>query len=285
MQLAEALALGSREVIALVGGGGKTTLMFALAAELSAAGRNVVTTTSTRLSIKQALAAPERIVQADPLRLLDELSQALLRSRNVLVVSEIIPALDKALGPSVSVIERIAALPEVDFLIVESDGAHERPFKAPAAHEPVIPESATLVVPVVGLDVLGRPLTTEFVHRPEIVADLAHAAIGDPVSTSVVANVLAHNQGGAKCVPATARLAPFLNKSDALPVPGDADDLARLLLTHPCIDRVLIGSASAPDPVRAVWLRSGNGLPLRSTAVPDRGPNPVQFVHVGRDLL
>ena len=43
-----------------------------------------------------------------------------------------------------------------------------RPVKAPAAHEPVIPLEATLVVPVVGLDALEGPID-EVAHRPELV--------------------------------------------------------------------------------------------------------------------
>ena len=47
--LIEALALGSRELISLVGAGGKTTLMFALAEELRILNRRVVTTTTTKI--------------------------------------------------------------------------------------------------------------------------------------------------------------------------------------------------------------------------------------------
>ncbi len=47
--LSEALGIQSREVISLVGAGGKTTLMFRLAKELSLSGKKVVTTTTTKI--------------------------------------------------------------------------------------------------------------------------------------------------------------------------------------------------------------------------------------------
>src|SRR3990172_2004095 len=47
--LIDALGLKKREVISLTGAGGKTTLMFRLAKELSLKGKRVVTTTTTKI--------------------------------------------------------------------------------------------------------------------------------------------------------------------------------------------------------------------------------------------
>ncbi len=46
MKLIQALDVRRSEVISLIGGGGKTTLMFALAGELAATGEAVITTTT-----------------------------------------------------------------------------------------------------------------------------------------------------------------------------------------------------------------------------------------------
>ena len=54
----EALGLGSREHVALVGGGGKSSLMFALAAELRHESKRILTTTTTKVWHRQALEAP-----------------------------------------------------------------------------------------------------------------------------------------------------------------------------------------------------------------------------------
>src|SRR4030043_2196231 len=47
--LEESLGLKAKELISLVGAGGKTTLMFRLAKELVAGGKKVVTTTTTKI--------------------------------------------------------------------------------------------------------------------------------------------------------------------------------------------------------------------------------------------
>jgi molybdenum cofactor cytidylyltransferase len=73
----------------------------------------------------------------------------------------------------------------------------------------------------------------------------------------MIATVLAHPEGGAKGLPPGARLAPFLNKAEDEAALAAARQIARLLLAHSIVDRVIIGAAQAPDPVSEVWSRVG----------------------------
>jgi len=73
----------------------------------------------------------------------------------------------------------------------------------------------------------------------------------------MIAAVLAHPQGGAKDVPPTARLTPFLNKVEDEATLAAAREIARLLLQQPRIDSVLIGAVQRDDPVCEVWGRTG----------------------------
>lgn len=257
MQFRHALHIRSKDVIALVGGGGKTTTMFHLADELAAASCRVVTTMTTKIFVGQMERAPARLVLEGEGALLAQLSQALADHGHVLVAGGTIVEQDKVQGVPPALLDRIAAHPAVDAVIVEADGSRRLPFKAPTAHEPLIPSSATVVVPIVGLDILGRPLTAEHVHRPERVAVLTNAALDDIITPRMIATVLAHPEGGGKGVPATARLIPFLNKAEDEASLAAAREIAGLLLLHDRIDGVLIGAALAADPVHEVWGRVG----------------------------
>lgn len=256
MQIIEALGLQPRQTIALVGAGGKTTLMFRLAGELAATGYRVVTSTTTRLAVHETTLAPECIACEEADRLLEQLPAALARSRHVLAVECVIPEKDRVGGLALPTLKRIAALPDVDFLIIEADGARERSFKAPAPHEPVIPGWAMVVMPAVGLDILGCPLTDAYVHRPELAAGLAQVNWDERITPAIVASVLGHRQGGAKGSPKTARVIPFLNKAESLHRRWAAQEIAHLLLERPWIERVLIGAAATADPVRTVVQRA-----------------------------
>lgn len=266
MLIHEALRIQTGDVICLVGGGGKTTLMFRLADELTADGLKVVTTMTTKIFVGQMSRAPARVVRQGEGALLAQLPGLLAEHGQVLVAGSTLVEEDKVQGLEPALVDRIAAHHSVDAVVIEADGSRRLPFKAPAAHEPVIPSSATVVVPVVGLDVLGRPLTAEHVHRADRVAALAGASPGDPITPAMIAAVLAHPDGGGRAVPASARLIPFLNKVEDEATLLGAREIARLLLhaagsptkvrPGPRVDSVLIGAALADDPVVEVWGRT-----------------------------
>ena len=111
MQLSHALRMRPKEVVVLVGGGGKTTLMFRLADELAASGRRVVTTMTTRIFVGQMHRAPARLVTEDEATLLAELPAALAAHRHVIVAGEVIVEQDKVQGVSPALLDRIAAQP------------------------------------------------------------------------------------------------------------------------------------------------------------------------------
>ncbi|MBN1317047.1 MAG: hypothetical protein JXA42_16315, partial [Anaerolineales bacterium] len=60
--LAAALDIRRGDIVAFVGGGGKTSAMFQLAGELVAAGWRVITTTTTHIGREQASLAPLHVV-------------------------------------------------------------------------------------------------------------------------------------------------------------------------------------------------------------------------------
>jgi probable selenium-dependent hydroxylase accessory protein YqeC len=130
-----------------------------------------------------------------------------------------------------------------------------RPFKAPADHEPVIPTETTLVVPVVGADVFGKPLDAEHVHRPELVSALSGAPLGAPITPRIVAQVLAHPQGGCKNVPPGARVVALINKVETASDRELARETAAMLLRASAIQSVALTAVRHDKPVLEVCSR------------------------------
>jgi molybdenum cofactor cytidylyltransferase len=78
-------------------------------------------------------------------------------------------------------------------LLVEADGSRMRPLKTPGEHEPAIPAFANQVVVVAGLAALGKPLTPDWVHRPDRFAALTGLEIGQAITSEAVARALAQS--------------------------------------------------------------------------------------------
>ena len=193
MTLADALRMTADEIVALVGGGGKTTAMFRLAREVVDRGGRVITTTTTRIFGAQIALAPAHVPAADATR--ERIAAALAGHGHVLVIGPTEAGSGKAEGISLDLFRRLRAwFPDV-CLLNEADGSRMRPFKAPADYEPVIPTQTTLVVPMVGTDVFGNPSTP---ITSTVRSSSARSAVprwGPPITPAIVARVLAHPKG------------------------------------------------------------------------------------------
>ncbi|MBE6990546.1 MAG: putative selenium-dependent hydroxylase accessory protein YqeC [Ruminococcaceae bacterium] len=175
MEIAPLLQVG-RGVTALIGGGGKTTLLYTLAEELRSRG-TVLLCTSTR------------ICRPEQYPVLTDAGAEAVRSaleRYGAVCAGISRENGKLGAPELS----FSALAQLaDYVIVEADGAHMLPLKAHAPWEPVIPENAEQTILVVGAGGFGHPIG-EVCHRPELYAALAGARAEDAVTPELAARVI-----------------------------------------------------------------------------------------------
>lgn len=244
--LIKALEVQPGELICLVGGGGKTSLMFWLGRELAERYGRAITTTTTRILEPNSSQTPCLLVSSEEEELWTSMPSLLAKHGRVTLAARRLPE-GKLSGLPPEVVERLArALPGVPW-VIEADGSRQKPLKAPNANEPVIPPSTSLVVAVVGLDVLEGRLSEENVFRPEIAARLLGASLGDPVVPEHVSGLLAHPEGILKGTPPDARTIAFLNKVDLPDGREKGEALARSILrwTPPPVKRVLLGSAAS----------------------------------------
>ncbi len=255
LTVGEALALGPQEVVALVGAGGKTSALFRLARELrSARSSGVAVSTTTR--IYPPPPSPDlRLVLALDLESLLKAVRGALDLGMIPVVGREITADGKVRGLPPEWVESLARERGVAHVVVEADGAAGRPLTAPRAHEPVIPASATLVVPVVGSDVLGQPLHADFVHNPERVAALTGLQPGDALDACAVAVVMLDREGNCRGAPAAARVVPLVNKADSPERLAAARSIAAALLDRGA-PRVVVAALGTAVPVVEVLASS-----------------------------
>ena len=143
-------------VTAIIGGGGKTTLLYALAREAARDARVIVCTTTHILPPEHL---PCVLSESE-----DEIAAALCKTNCVCVGTK--SAEGKFSAPAVPM-ERLMTLAR--YVFVEADGSKHRPLKAHAGHEPVIPAEANQTILVLGASGLNQPIC-DAAHRPELYA-------------------------------------------------------------------------------------------------------------------
>ena len=161
-------------VTAVIGSGGKSTLLHTLAQELP--GR-ILLCTSTHFMPYDDLPSLTEPTE-------ETLRQAFTACRVVCAGRETVNGKLTDCGLPYEILADLA-----DYVLVEADGSRRFPLKAHAPHEPVIPGNCRRVVCVVGLSGLHRPVR-EAVHRPEIFCPHTGCTPEDEVTAELVARGL-----------------------------------------------------------------------------------------------
>jgi probable selenium-dependent hydroxylase accessory protein YqeC len=204
------LDLSRHELICLVGAGGKTTTMFALARELKSRGKSVLVTTTTNIFYPSASECDEVIIDgsgdtgilryAAPGKIIG-LGGGIIKER-------------KLAGIEPECIARLHEGKRFDCILVECDGAKHKPIKAPAAYEPVVPATATRAIGVIGLEAVGSPIEDAYVHRLEQFCDVVQRRPGEMIDEQAVVELIVSAKGLFKGVPEKCKKYVVLNKAE-----------------------------------------------------------------------
>ena len=259
--LRQALMLGDGGVISLVGAGGKTSLMFKLAHELSMTGESVLTTTTTKIFEPEPEQSSCVIVSDSVTDLVGQAKELIDKHPHITMARGRLPDKGKLVGIPPGAVDSLWKSNLFRWIVVEADGAAGRPLKAPADHEPVIPGCTGCIVGLAGLSGIGRPLTDRWVFRPERFAELAGIPQNSGITESAVGDVITHKKGLFKNASARAARIAFLNQADTPEYFASGQHIARLLTEKldTGLDRVVIGQARADSPVLKIYeLGSGN---------------------------
>ena len=224
MKLSAALRLAELPRLALVGAGGKSSAMFWLATELVEAGRTPLITTTTHLGAWQVDACDVHLL----IQKAQDISHEADFPNGIVVLTGLQTDKRRYRGLEGESLEALHGFADQFLLplLIEADGARLLPLKAPAEHEPAIPGFVDSVVVCAGLQGLGKPLTGEWVFRPEKFSRLSGLSEEELVTPEALSRVLVHPQGGLKDIPPDAHRILLLNQADTPERQAQAREIA-----------------------------------------------------------
>jgi probable selenium-dependent hydroxylase accessory protein YqeC len=203
-------------------------VLFRLGDELAAAGRRVVLTTTTKMGRFQITDSSNVCWSAD--------TECVINALGTPGPVMLLTGGDdhKVTGPSPETIDHLFATSATDYIIVEADGSHGRPLKAPAAHEPVVPEATTTMLILMGIDAVGHRLD-RIAHRVEVATHFTGLAPHHVVTPQDCALILSHPEGALRVSPPHCRVVVGITKITTKSDSVAAAAVARHLHDHPRI--------------------------------------------------
>ncbi|MGN0423334.1 MAG: selenium cofactor biosynthesis protein YqeC [Lachnospiraceae bacterium] len=210
-------------VISIVGAGGKTTLMYALARQFAENGMRTLVTTTTHII------RPEKGLWA---RSVEE-AEGLWKRGAYAVVGQTSEQ-GKLEGLPLQKLSSYMKL--ADAVLIEADGARQMPCKVPAAHEPVLSEESDIVIGVMGMDAYGKTIGEACFRKKEALC-LLGTDEEDLLTAERMAMILVSENGTRKNV-GDREYVVVLNKCDTAERVQAAERIKKMLHNqgiHSCI--------------------------------------------------
>ena len=191
----------TRGVTAVIGSGGKTSLLYRLAEELRPCG-TVLLATTTHIMRPPQYPFAETATQL----------RAALAAEGAACAGSYTPE-GKLTAPAFDGWEQAA-----DFVLVEADGSKRLPAKAHETWEPVLPPQRRRTICVLGASAFGQPIR-QAAHRPALFAQLAGVPWSAAITPEMAARVI-RREGFADII--------YVNQVDELePPPSWAEEFRK----------------------------------------------------------
>lgn len=236
-------------IVCCVGAGGKKTTMFQLANAHQ--GRVGITATAHIEYFPNSLDATKYIGDEDELLSLIKNDQ----DSKTIAFAKPSERFGRRAGVSCESIPEFVKVGNFDLLVVKSDGARGRLIKAPAKHEPVLPENIDTVIPILSAKVFGMPLTDKITHRVEQITEVTGLEEHDVFKPEHITKLLSSPNGCLKNT-ANAKVIPLINMVDYTELEVLARKAAQdALLKTDRFDKVVLASMRETDPIVDVITR------------------------------
>ena len=212
MNLINVFDIKNKDIITIVGSGGKTSLMFSISSLLRQDYKVLVTTT-TNIYVPDS-----RTVEFDKFCLIDdeELKNIIKNDKTGVYVigSKIINNLDKPKlrGLTFEMIDKIAHF--FDIILIEGDGSKEKPLKGWLDNEPVVYDKTTKTIGVIDINSIGLDINEDNIHRLDNFLDMINDEKSSKVKVKHLKNIVLNKHGLFKLSKGEKIL--FINKSESI---------------------------------------------------------------------
>jgi len=183
----ELLELKDRDIVSIVGAGGKTSLMFLLANELKNYGKVLVTTT-TKIFKPNDNEVKYLALGEEGYKFIKNNSD-----NGIYVYGKFINEENKLIAPDLEKLNFLRS--DFNFILIEADGSKKKSLKAWNSYEPVIISNTSKTIGVLSLKSIGMKINSDNIHRLEEFITLTNSEVNDEVNLDMLVKIIFSDNG------------------------------------------------------------------------------------------
>lgn len=196
MNLIKSFNIKNKDIITIVGAGGKTSLMFS-ASSLLRKNYRVLVTTTTNIYVPDEKLYDEMIMLSE--MKYDNYKNIIENSKNgVYVIGNYIENKlgenkPKIKGLNSKILDEIS--PYFDIVLIEGDGSKEKPLKGWRDDEPVVYDKSTKIIGVVDISSIGLKINENNIHRLDKFLNIINDNKSQKVKLEHLKNIVLNKNG------------------------------------------------------------------------------------------
>ncbi|AKL94592.1 selenium-dependent hydroxylase accessory protein YqeC [Clostridium aceticum] len=235
MELSGYIGLKEKDIVSVVGAGGKTSLMLQLAQDIKKNNGKVLLTTTTKIYVPQKEAYDFICIGQN------EFSKYLkINKKGIYVYGSEVNTENKIIGLAEEELDNLVGY--FDYTLIEADGAKKKPIKAWDDHEPVVYKGTTKTIGIIDIQTLEMRICENNVHRSEKFCKITSSQEGESITLKHLLDIIIHPQGLFKNAKGERIL--FVNKTDDIYYLNKAAQLKNKINKYypKLLNKILIGS-------------------------------------------
>ena len=185
MKLKDLLDLNRDDVVSIVGAGGKTTFMYSLAEELRNESKVLVTTT-TKIYMPKKKYYDFAVMGEESFDKFND-------SNGIYLCGKCINDENKVIGLNEKTI--VNKLSYFDYILIEADGSKRKPIKGWNDNEPVVINSTKKTVGVMDIEVIGKEINNNNIHRLEKFINITKTKDNELINIENLISLIYHKKG------------------------------------------------------------------------------------------
>lgn len=186
MLVHELLDIKEKDIVSIVGAGGKTTLMFLLANELKS--NKVLVTTTTKIFKPKEDEIKYLGLRKDGYGYLQANNE-----NGIYVYGNYVNNKDKLVGLDLNELDYLKD--SFSYILIEADGSKEKSLKAWNDKEPVIYKGTTKTIGVLSLKAFEMEIKDENIHRLKEFLELTGGNVNEKVNLDILINIIFNDKG------------------------------------------------------------------------------------------